>query len=118
LYNYWFAKNHLLSRHIAILVEGPGDVWRLREAGVDCGLALFGVQISDEQHFTLLRSGVHTVIALMDSDEAGRTATEILHDKLKRDFRMIFPNLETKDAGEATVEELGNLIHPLLRKAL
>ena len=38
LYNYWFAQEHIKESRSVILVESPGNVWRLEEAG--CGLLL------------------------------------------------------------------------------
>lgn len=40
LYNIWFAKTHILESHTVIVVESPGNVWRLEEAGIHNSVAI------------------------------------------------------------------------------
>jgi DNA primase len=47
LYNYWFAKEFIRQTGIAIIVEGPADVWRLEEAGIHNAVATFGAHLTE-----------------------------------------------------------------------
>ena len=49
LYNYWYAKDYIKSSGIVILVESPGNVWRLEEAGIHNSVAIFGASLADKQ---------------------------------------------------------------------
>ena len=100
LYNYWCAKAHILESGVAILVEGPGDVWRLKEAGILNSLALFGSSLKEGQKQCLDRSGAMSLIVLTDNDEAGRNAAKDIYDKCNREYRLFFPKLSGKDVGE------------------
>ena len=41
LYNYWYAKKHIEDTGVVVLVESPGNVWRLEESGVHNYVAIF-----------------------------------------------------------------------------
>jgi hypothetical protein len=64
-------------RSTAILVESPLDVAVLLTAGLDGGLASFGVGVSHAQ-LQILAVRARQIVIAMDNDEAGRGA----HDKL------------------------------------
>jgi hypothetical protein len=49
LYNFWYAKEHITTSGCTILVESPGNVWRLEESGIHNSLALFGASLKDKQ---------------------------------------------------------------------
>ena len=49
LYNMWFAKEFIQSTRTAIIVESPGNVWRLEEAGIHNSVAIFGTNLSIKQ---------------------------------------------------------------------
>lgn len=100
LYNYWFAKRHIEETGVAILVEGPGDVWRLEEAGIKNSVAMFGVDLAEEQMNILEMSGALSVIVMLDNDEAGQTAQQDIEKKLRRIFRLHFPTLSGTDVGD------------------
>lgn len=116
LYNYWFAKKVIRETGVAVLVEGPGDVWRLEEAGVHTGLGLFGVHLSDEQQVMLEMSGAMNVVVLTNTDAAGEGAREELKDRLGRSFRLHFPLLKTKDVGEMSVAQVKDELGPLVQR--
>ena len=45
LYNYWYAKEYITKSGIAILVESPGNVWRLEENNIHNSVAIFGTSL-------------------------------------------------------------------------
>lgn len=115
LYNYWKAKPFIKNTNTAVLVEGPGDVWRLEEAGINNGVAMFGVNFSSAQQTLLAQAQCMTIVSLMDTDEAGREACRKLKEEYGRLFRMYFPRVSAHDVGEMTTDAITEEIRPLLR---
>jgi 5S rRNA maturation endonuclease (ribonuclease M5) len=115
LYNYWKAKPFIKQSNVAVLVEGPGDVWRLEEAGINNGVAMFGVNFSPHQQTLLAQAQCMTIVSLMDTDEAGQNACKKLKKEYGRLFRMYFPRLRSHDIGDMSCDEVTSDIKPLLR---
>ncbi len=118
LYNYWFAKKHISKTGVVILVEGPGDVWRLEENGIKISLAIFGTTLSEEQMTILERSGASSIIVMTDNDEAGIGAAKKIKDRCCRLFRVFFPNISKADVGEMMKDEITSDIKPLIEKVM
>lgn len=74
MYGLHRAKS-AIARGAAVVVEGYTDVIALHEAGVTEAVATNGVALG-ENHFELLKKFSHRVILMLDSDDAGRGATE------------------------------------------
>ncbi len=116
LYNYWYAQKHIQETGIAILVESPGNVWKLEEAGIHNSLAIFGASIADKQKMMLDISGAMTIITIMDNDEAGAKASEQIKSKCCRTYNV--KNIAIKshnDIGEMTSEEIKKIIIPEIK---
>jgi len=64
-----------VSRGVAVVVEGYTDVIALHEAGVTEAVATNGVALG-ESHFEMLKKFTQRVVLMLDSDSAGRGATE------------------------------------------
>ncbi len=109
LYNYWFAKKHIHECGVAVLVEGQGDVWKLVENDIHCGVGLFKCAVSENQLDILQNSGAFTLIIATDNDEAGRTAAATIARKVRHHFTPIIFDYGSKDIGEATNEEFTRL---------
>ncbi len=118
LYNYWFAKKHIESSNIAVIVEGAGDVWRLEEAGIHNSIAIFGINFTDIQKTLLLQTGALSLIIMTDNDEAGRRAVKIMSEdtELRRSFRLFFPKFNSKDVGELNVDTITDDIKPFIER--
>jgi len=115
LYNYWFAKDHILETGCVILVEGPGDVWRLEEAGIKNSVALFGTSLTEEQRIILERSGTMSVILMLDNDQAGIDGTRIIKGQLERQFRLFFPMIDSDDdIGSLHTDVVTSDVKPLI----
>lgn len=114
LYNYWFAKKHIKATGVVILVEGPGDVWRLEEAGVHNSVAIFGAELNDEQQILLEMSGAMCVVLLMDSDDTGQDAIRKIAAQLSRSFHVEVIKSRTKDVGELPADEVKSTIKPVI----
>lgn len=100
LYNFWFAKEHIKRSGVAIIVEGPGDVWRLEQCGIHNSVATFGAHITDKQREILDRSGALSLIILTDPDAAGKQVAKIIKEELSNTYSLYFPKLNTGDIGE------------------
>jgi 5S rRNA maturation endonuclease (ribonuclease M5) len=110
LYNFWFAKNYILESTKVILVESPGNVWKLEEAGIYNSVALFGSNLSDRQKIMLDGSGAMTIIVLMDNDDAGRKAATAINHKCKNTYNIINLNIDKADVAEMSLEEINQQI--------
>lgn len=112
LYNWWRVGRS--EPNSVCLVEGPGDVWRLEEAGINCGVAMFGAHLHDPQQILLETAGVTNVVILTDMDASGRKAANEIKTRLRRIFKVFTPDLPANDLGDMTVEQVRNLVCPLV----
>mgnify|MGYP003142541885 CR=1 FL=1 len=117
LYNYWKAKNHILDTGVAILVESPGNVWRLAEAGIHNTVAIFGTAFNNDQKHLLDESGALSIVCLMDNDEAGRRAAAKIEDICGRLYRLYFPTFDANDIAELNTDKITSDIRPWIEKA-
>lgn len=106
LYNYNSAKQHIFKTSSLFLVEGQGDVWRLFECGVHNCVGIFGKEISERQKDLLINSGATTLVVLTDDDQAGRHSKFQIQRQLSRLFTLKFPDIDKKDIGDMSVENI------------
>lgn len=114
LYNFWFAKEHIRKSGLIVLVEGPGDVWRLEEAGIQCAVGTFGNELSDAQQVIIERSGAMTVVNIGHRDAAGEAMRRQIETELGRGYRLRFIEPEGKDVGGMTPDDIRRTIVPIL----
>jgi len=110
LYNMWFAKDYILESTKVILVESPGNVWKLEENGIHNAVALFGSNLSDTQKILLDGSGAMTIMCIMDNDDAGQKASEIIFNKCKNTYNIVKISISKPDIAEMSSEEINNEI--------
>ena len=111
LYSPDFQRSkHLFGAHLyrsergmVTVVEGPLDAIWLHQNGYTDAVALLGSQCSEEQQRILARLGSR-VRCVLDNDDAGREATELMQDRLKGRFFVTTVDLPT---GVKDVQELG-----------
>lgn len=116
LYNMWFAKDYILKSSTAILVESPGNVWRLEENNIHNAVAIFGSSLSDSQKMLLDSSGAMNLVVLMDNDEAGKKAAEQIKNKCQNTYRIFIPKISKPDVGDMTPAEIEKEIKSVLGK--
>jgi 5S rRNA maturation endonuclease (ribonuclease M5) len=116
LYNYWFAKQKIMESATAIIVESPGNVWKLEENNIHNSVAIFGASLSDRQKVLLDSSGAMNLILLTDNDEAGRKAAEQIKIKCQNTYKVYIPKFTANDIGEMTSEQIDNEIKSVLEK--
>lgn len=111
LYNSWNVREHVSNTDSVVLVEGQGDVWRLHEADVRCGLGVFGDKLTKRQFNILNKLGVQNVYLAFDNDAAGQKCTERVTEALNGYFNTFQIDFPKKDIGEHSSEELRNIFH-------
>lgn len=114
LYNFWFAKEYIKNNHTVVLVESPGNVWRLEEAGIHNSVAMFGSSLSDRQKICLDASGAMNLVILTDNDDAGRMAAEKIKQKCQNTYRIYTPTITKPDIAEMTVDEINETLKPMI----
>lgn len=119
LYNYHNAKEHIVSSGVIILVESPGNVWRLEESGIHNSVALFGTTLNPPQKHLIDESGALTVVIIMDNDEnqAGQEAADKIKEYLERTYRVYIVDIKKNDVGEMSTNEVTEDILPLINQA-
>ena len=115
LYNIWFAKTHILETYTVIIVESPGNVWRLEEAGIHNAVAIFGSSLSDRQKMILDASGAMTIITMMDNDEAGKKASELIRQKCYKTYNVKNIEFPAQDVADLSIDYIQNNILPLIK---
>lgn len=118
LYNISNAKQEIEKTKTVIIVESPGNVWRLHEAGICNSVAIFGSSFSDKQKMILDISGAMRIITLMDNDEAGEKAAAAIEKKCSRTYIVKHIKLKNilsgkfSDIGEMTTDQVIEFIKP------
>lgn len=118
LYNFWFAKEHILASSTAILVESPGNVWRLEEAGIHNSLAMFGSNLSDRQKIILDGSGAMSLVVITDNDDAGDKAAKLIYDKCKNTYKIIRIQITKSDVAEMSLDDIQKEIKPYIKDTI
>ena len=106
LYNMWEARDYIKESSIAIIVESPGNVWRLEEEEIHNSVAIFGSSLSDRQKIILDSSGAMKLVILTDNDEAGDKASDIIREKCHRTYQIYRPKISKNDIAEMNKEEI------------
>ncbi len=116
LYNYWFAKKHIEEECYAIIVESPGNVWRLEEAGFHNSVATFGAHLTDGQRNILDRSGALSLIVLTDPDKAGRIAAKAIRESCGSSYTIYEPTIGEGDIADNETEVIKAKLSPVIKQ--
>ena len=116
LYNYWYAKEHIIKSGVIVLVESPGNVWRLEEAGIHNSVAMFGAYLSNNQKKIIDASGAFSIVCLLDKDEAGKKGTQKIYEQCSKMYRLYSPQFEQNDIGDIDADVVTSDIKPLISK--
>jgi len=110
LFNYWFAKEEVEKRGEVLLVESPGNVIKLAQAGINNTVAIFGTILSYEQIKKLENLGVKRVYLGLDKDGAGEAAAEKIAKQLSA-FECIPLIPPSNDYGEMSTNEIQEFLY-------
>lgn len=106
LYNIWYAKEYIQKLGFIILVESPANVWRLEENNIHNSVCLFGANLTDKQKMLIDISGAMTIVVIMDSDEAGDKARDLIYSKCHRTYNIRNIKISQNDVAEMTNEQI------------
>lgn len=118
VYNYWYAKEFISQSRVVVLVESPGNVWKLEEAGIHNSLGIFGTALNQGQRELLDKLGVMTVILLMDNDKAGYDAAQKIIHEYSNFYRIHNLSLPAKDLEDMSSENIYNFINPYIQDSI
>lgn len=118
LYNFWLAKEHILNSSIVIIVESPGNVWKLEENNIHNSVAMFGSSLSDRQKIILDSSGAMNIVILTDNDDAGKKAADQIKQKCENTYRIFIPSISKPDIAEMTSEEINTEIKDYIKQII
>ena len=116
LYNYWNAQDYIVDTGTVILVEGPGDVWRLEEAGIFNSLALLKANLSPGQRILLESSGAVNLLVATDMDEAGHKGAKSIKEQCGHLFNTMRVKYSKGDPGSLTIQEAQEVFNPILER--
>ncbi len=106
LYNFWYAKDIIAKTKTAIIVESPGNVWKLEENGIRNSVAIFGSNLNDKQKMILDTSGAMKLIIITDSDDAGEQARQQIDKKCSKIYNIEHIRVSKNDIADLTNEEI------------
>lgn len=104
LYNFWYAKEYISNSRTAILVESPGNVWKLEMSGVHNSIAMFGSNLTDKQKLLLDTSGAMNLVIITDNDEAGELARQQIDKKCAKIYNIQHIRISKNDIGDMSVD--------------
>lgn len=107
LFNLHRAKQCMGDTKTVFIMEGPGDVMRMHEAGILNTVAILGTGFSKHHKTLLHKVGCERIICVFDSDEPGQKASN--RAKKMCDNYFDFQNIvlpEGKDPGDHDSSQL------------
>jgi len=114
LYNYHYAAPFITQKRTAILVESPGNTWRMDEAGLFNVVGTLGTKFTQSQQEMLELLGVENLVLAFDNDDAGRHITRSVQDRCDRFFNIYVPKPPDGDIGETNIDELRTIFKEYL----
>lgn len=112
LYNFWYAKEHISNSRTAIIVESPGNVWKLEMSGIHNSIGIFGSNLTDKQKLLLDTSGAMQLIVITDNDDAGESARVQIDKKCSKIYNIKHIRISKNDIGDMSIEEINREIKP------
>lgn len=101
LYNLHRAKQHMGPDKTLIVVEGPGDVMRLWEAGIKNVVAVLGTAFGKHHRTLMHKVGCSRVVSVLDGDEAGTKGQNMVRKMCEGYFEFRSVSLPAgKDPGD------------------
>jgi 5S rRNA maturation endonuclease (ribonuclease M5) len=110
LYGINLAYYPIMKKRKVFLVEGPGDVWRMHEAGFGNTVAILGANLSEDQLTILESLTIDELLIFTDNDNAGKCAYEQIIKRCGRRFNYTRLSTTNKDVGETSIEEVKKIL--------
>lgn len=117
LYGLHKSEQLIRQTHTVILVESPGNVWRLWESGICNVVGIWGVNLGTAKTYLLDKMGVMKVVLSLDNDEAGRAATVKIQNELRGIYNTVNkpPPEGVNDIADMSVEDVKELFNDYRR---
>ena len=97
-----------------MVVESPGNVWRLEESGIHNSVAIFGAHMSANQKKIIDSSGAFSIVCLLDNDEAGIKGAKKIYEECSQMYRLYFPKFNSNDIADMNIDIVTSDIKPLI----
>lgn len=111
LYNLYRASKHMGMSQTIFVVEGPGDVMKLWDAGIENVVAVLGTGFSKHHRTLLHKVGCQRVVCIFDNDLAGQKASNAVEKMCDNYFE--FKNVTLREGMDP-----GSLLPMQLRMVL
>ena len=118
LYNFWFANEHIKKKMSVILVESPGNVWKLEENDIHNRVAIFGTNLSNQQKLLLDSSGAMSIFTIMDNDDAGQKAADNIAKICDRTYNVYNIKITAKDIAEMSSDQINTEIKNFIKERI
>ena len=112
LYNIHNSKQEIKDTGICIIVEGPFDCWRLHSFGLNNVVAILGSTMSNRQIETLISCGAKHLLLALDSDKAGKEATQRIQKIFSKTIKISTIILDEKDPEQMKISDYRRIIKP------
>ncbi len=113
LYNYWNLPPKLSS---LIIVEGPGNVWKLVEAGIKNVVGIYSAaRINEYKEKLIKEKGVDHLYLGFDNDDAGDYAFQENGRLLWEKFNIHKLTPTKNDFGDMTADEIKKYVLPQIK---
>jgi hypothetical protein len=89
IYNEWNVEPFVKKSHVAVITEGPKDVWWLDQHKIYNSMCVFGLKILNYHLRRLLEMGTIKLVVGMDNDEKGLEAIEKIKENYDRYFNIV-----------------------------
>jgi len=109
LYNFWYAKEFIQDSGTVIIVESPGNVWKLEENCIHNSVGIFGSNLTDKQKMLLDTSGAMNIIVIMDNDDAGNKGRLVIDSKCCRTYNIKHIHIQANDLADMTNDQIKEL---------
>jgi hypothetical protein len=116
LYNFSSAKVCIKRSGIVIVVESPGNVWRIEEAEICNSVATFGTSLSSGQKRLLDGSGALSILVVGDNDAGGDTLIADVKKKCNDQYNIIGIKPNKSDVGDMSPSDVNDWLRPILQK--
>ena len=102
----------------AILVESPGNVWKLEENGIHNSVGIFGTNLSNQQKLLLDSSGAMSIFTIMDNDEAGQKAADNISKICNRTYNVYNIKITSNDIADMTSDQIDTEIKNFIKERI
>lgn len=118
VYNYHNARPWIEKTGVAVVFEGPKEVWWADQHGIKNSICLFGLYMNKYRLNKLLEAGARTLVIALDNDEEGQKAQAEMIKSVSDYFRIVNINQFLKsgqDLADVSSESMTNQIVPFIQ---